>query len=171
MNKKIKKIKIIILIVFAAGLFLSLASPLRAGELKGPKWLKDIGIENGLLIPAACLSSEPKGVNDCGLTQAFQTIVNFSRLIVVLTGSAALLVFIYGGIMWIIAAGNQERIQKGKAALQAAAIGIVIIFGAWLLVNTIILALTKGEVGEIAKIFGNPWSQEQQIKSGEEGGG
>ena len=59
--------------------------------------------------------------------------------------------------MFILAAGNQERIQQGKTALAAAAIGLAIILGAWLIVNTTILVLSSGKVGGEATIFGNKW--------------
>ena len=43
--------------------------------------------------------------------------------------------------------------QKGKAAIQAAAIGIIIILSAWLIVNFTINAVTRGEIGGQANIF------------------
>lgn len=104
------------------------------------------------LIPKNCTDPQTE-VDSCTLNDAFQVIVNLSTLIVAMTGTAALLMFTYGGVMWIIAAGSQERVQKGTAAIQAAVIGIVIVLGAWLVVNFTINALTGGQVGSKAKIF------------------
>lgn len=142
-----KKLKIVFLTIFILGLSLALASPVLAAS-----W---IGFE---LIPTGC-TKPGTTIESCGLTQVFEMIVNFSKLILALSGSAALLMFMYGGVLWIIAAGNQERIQKGKTALAAAALGLVIILSAWLIINTTICALTSGDVGcDQGKIFGSfPW--------------
>jgi hypothetical protein len=100
----------------------------------------------------------------------FETIVNISQIILAVTGSAALLMFVYGGVLWIISAGSSEQIQKGKSAMAAAAIGIVIILTAWTAVNVTILALTKGEVGGTGIIFGQSWFNQQNVDSTTEPG-
>jgi len=108
------------------------------------------------LVPEECTST-PQG--DCNLNSVLKMVINFSRLILMVSGSAALLMFTYGGVQWIIAAGNQEKIQQGKAALIAASIGLAIILSAWLIVNTTICALTKGTVGCEGQLFGStPWN-------------
>ena len=76
-----------------------------------------------------------------------------------LTGSLALLMVIYGGTIFIIAAGSQERIQKAKQILVAASIGVAIIFSAWLIVNIVIGTLTSGTIHSEAKIFDRIWSE------------
>ncbi len=45
-----------------------------------------------------------------------------------LTGTIALIVFFYGGIMWMLAEGNAEGISKAKKTMIWAAIGLVAIF-------------------------------------------
>lgn len=151
-----QKLKIIFFLALATTAILSLAIPALAEE----SWLSAI-IPGGRLIPEACTESPARDVNACGTTQMFQTLVNFSRLILALSGSAALLMFTFGGVMFIIAAGNQEQVQKGKAAMTAAAIGLIIILCAWLIINTTICVLTQGTVGcDKATIFGLPWFQE-----------
>lgn len=59
-------------------------------------------------------------------------------------GSIALLMFVYGGIIWMTSAGNNELVQRGKDILIWASIGLVTIFGAYSVVNFI---LTKGLAG------------------------
>ena len=148
--------------------------------IKAGGWLEDIGIQNGLLVPVECLCSgnsstplppgsvgppAPAGRSSCDLNSMLQALINVTTLIVGTTGSVALLMFGYGGVMFIIAAGNQERVTKAKQILGAAAIGIVIIFTAWVVTNFVILALTKGEVGSKATIFGQDWFKPQTIDS------
>lgn len=132
--------------------FLMLATPALAN------WLTDIGISGGQLIPTNCTGANAAKINEtsgCGLNDMLQVVINLSTIIVGVTGTAALAMFTYGGVMFIISAGNTERVQKAKTILTNGAVGIVIIFTAWMLVNFIILALTKGEVGSAGKIFGD----------------
>src|SRR3989338_5896206 len=131
--------------------------------IKAGGWLEDIGIQDGLIVPKDCLCES--SINKCGINQMLQALINVTTLIVGTTGSVALLMFGYGGVMFIIAAGNQERVTKAKQILGAAAIGIVIIFTAWVVTNFVILALTKGEVGSKATIFGQDWFKPQTIDS------
>jgi len=58
-----------------------------------------------------------------------------------LIGSIALLMFVYGGFTWMASAGNPEKIKKGKDILVWAAIGLVIIFSSYALVNLIITSI------------------------------
>jgi hypothetical protein len=150
-------LKIILLILMVSSFFFSLTTPVFAVDI-----VEEIIGEP--LIPEACTNSsavkDNPDPNICGLSQMLQVVVNVSALIVAMTGSAALLMFTIGGLMFIIAAGNQERVQKGKAIIQAAVIGMVLVLGAWMIVNAVILALTNGEVGTKANIFGNPAFEE-----------
>ncbi|MFA5022275.1 MAG: hypothetical protein WC508_04320 [Patescibacteria group bacterium] len=160
-----KKIKIVLLSFLFFSLTFGLMIPLptfAACDVSGTPWLEAINIPDGLLIPCECVSSNINPETDCLSFDVFlQTIINFSNLLLALTGSAALLMFMYGGTMLIIAGGVQERVQKGKAALQAAAIGIAIILGSWVIVNFVILALTEGKIGTQANLFnGLGWSQQ-----------
>jgi hypothetical protein len=56
-------------------------------------------------------------------------------------GSLALVMFIYGGITWMLSTGNQERVTKGKNILIWAAVGLVIIFSAYALVKFVLTAI------------------------------
>ena len=135
-------------------LAVTLVAPALAADDKS--WIEPI--IGGPFIPEACTqSSESQNVNACGLDAVMQIIINSSKLIVAFAGSAALLMFVYGGTLWIIAAGSPEKIEKGKTAMASAVIGIAIILGAWLIVNFSILAITGGKIGETGKIFDRNW--------------
>lgn len=152
-NKKI----IFLTIIFASILLLFPGQKVNAecGGLEKENWLSAVGIEDGLLIPCECISSCIEYNNDgscktyrgkegdCGFEQIVQMIVNFSKLILGVVGSLALLMFVYGGIMFIISQGNEEKITSAKNILKNAAIGIIIVFTAWIIVNFVIMALTK----------------------------
>lgn len=81
----------------------------------------------------------------CSLEQVLQMFVNVSYLVLALSGSAALVAFIYGGFEWILSAGYPERVDRGKKAITGAAIGIVIVFGAYSFINLLISILITGE--------------------------
>ena len=57
-------------------------------------------------------------------------------------GSLALVMFIYGGATWMLSAGNQEQVTKGKNILIWAALGLVIIFTAYALVRFVLTTIT-----------------------------
>ncbi len=61
-----------------------------------------------------------------------------------LVGSVALVMFIWGGFQWMTAAGNSDKIEKGRATLMWAALGLVIIFSSYALVSYLIKDVIKG---------------------------
>lgn len=48
-----------------------------------------------------------------------------------LLGVLFLLLIIYGGIVWMIARGNEQEVQKAKTVIEAAVIGLVIVLAAY----------------------------------------
>lgn len=56
-------------------------------------------------------------------------------------GSIALLIFIYGGFLWMTASGHSDMVQKGKDTLIWASIGLAVIFASYALVKFIFNAL------------------------------
>ncbi|PIX62106.1 hypothetical protein CO057_02280 [Candidatus Uhrbacteria bacterium CG_4_9_14_0_2_um_filter_41_50] len=62
------------------------------------------------------------------------------------SGSIALLMFIYGGVLWLTSAGKSEQVTKGKNILIWAVLGIVVIAGAYVAVAAIFNAVLAGNV-------------------------
>lgn len=161
MKKKGKKFVFCLISIFALLLVVnpSLAYEknldVDSGESGGNQWLEAIGVEDGAIVPKNCRGTgEKNNGNECGIEDMIQVAINIAAIIVGLSGSILLLMFTYGGIMFILAAGNQERVQKAKQILTTAVIGLVIILGAWVMINFIINALTGGETGGPGFIFG-----------------
>lgn len=100
------------------------------------------------LIPEACTRS---GSGSCGLPELVQVGINLARIILAMSGSLALLMFIYGGFKWLTAAGSAERVDEGKKILTGAVIGLIIIFGAATIINFASNALTGTQSGQQAK--------------------
>src|SRR3989344_9111862 len=57
-------------------------------------------------------------------------------------GSLALLMFVYGGFQWLISAGNAEKVKSGTQTMLWAAIGVILVFSSYLLLDTFIGYLT-----------------------------
>jgi len=64
-----------------------------------------------------------------------QTIVNYALSFL---GLVAIVMVIYGGIMYVMSRGDTDMTTKGKNAITYASIGIIIILSSYALVNTII---------------------------------
>ncbi|MCK4539920.1 hypothetical protein KAU09_02070 [Candidatus Parcubacteria bacterium] len=60
-----------------------------------------------------------------------------------IVGSLALVMFIYGGFTWMLAAGSNEKVQKGKDILIWATLGLVVIFSAFAIVDFILRGITN----------------------------
>jgi hypothetical protein len=58
-----------------------------------------------------------------------------------LVGSLALIMFIYGGLIWMTAAGNDQKVTKGKNIVLWAALGLVVVFSAYALVKFLFSSL------------------------------
>ncbi|MFW0862714.1 MAG: pilin [Candidatus Komeilibacteria bacterium] len=78
----------------------------------------------------------------CSLDQGFNTFVVLSKWGLGILGSFALLFFIFGGIMWLTSGGKSGKIEKGKDIMVNTVIGIVIVMGAWLIVQTILVSIS-----------------------------
>lgn len=69
------------------------------------------------------------------------TIVNF---FLTFLGLIAVVMIIYGGFLYVSAAGNQEKIESAKKIIMYAVIGIVVILLSFAIVNTVLGAGTGG---------------------------
>ncbi|MFA6306128.1 MAG: hypothetical protein WC651_05440 [Candidatus Gracilibacteria bacterium] len=58
-------------------------------------------------------------------------------------GLLAVLMVIYGGVLYITAAGNEENAKKGKTIIMYAAVGIIIVLLSFAIINTILGAATS----------------------------
>ena len=101
-------------------------------------------------VPAVCLAVDttsttaPVLVNPLGTTDVrfiFARVISGALSIV---GSFALLMFVYGGVLWLTSRGETKAIQKGKDTLTWATLGLVIIFSSYVVVNALLTGLLTG---------------------------
>lgn len=104
--------------------------------------------DQGLIFAGICDSSSAdcacRDEGDCTLADILQVFVNIGTFILAICGSVILLVFTYGGFLWIIARGDPKYIQKGKDAMVGSIIGLFIILGAYAGVNLLLGILKNG---------------------------
>jgi len=99
------------------------------------------------ICPSAATACECRDSGKCQLADMLQIFVNISIGILAISGSVALLMFFYGGIVWTTSMGNPKKIEKGKDILVHAVIGLAIIFGAYAFVNFLVAAISGKPVG------------------------
>lgn len=73
-----------------------------------------------------------------------QVFLNIASLVIAISGSFALLMFVYGGFMMIVSQGNQDKIKQGKTIITNAVIGILLIFLGGYVIDYIRVGLTQG---------------------------
>lgn len=83
-----------------------------------------------------------EGITKTGSAREF--IVNVTNFVLGFLGLAAVIVIIYGGILYVTAAGEEERAGKGKKSITYAIIGLIIVLMSYALVNTIIGGAASG---------------------------
>lgn len=81
----------------------------------------DIGQELGLS------AAEPKDI-----------VVNILRLVLQYLPLVAVVMIILGGLRWMTAGGDEEKVSKAKHTLSAAVVGMVIVLLAWAIVNFLV---------------------------------
>ena len=78
-------------------------------------WVTEV-LKNQELIPAGCTSGRQER-GQCGVPEIMQLLFNITQLMLGVMGSAALLMFTYGGFLWIISAGKSQQVEKAKGIL------------------------------------------------------
>lgn len=98
------------------------------------------------IIYAADITGQGCSGDSCKLQNPIPSVTNPNELIgkiinglLGIVGSVALVMFIYGGVMWMISGGNEAMVTKGKNTLMWAAIGLIVIFSAYAMVNFVLV--------------------------------
>lgn len=81
----------------------------------------------------------PLGEGKTDIPTLLGTIISYAMGII---GSLALVMFIYGGMTWMLSGGSPEQVTKGKQIVIWAALGIALIFMSYALVRFVITAIS-----------------------------
>jgi hypothetical protein len=79
-----------------------------------------------------------------GQGSARELILTFLNFFLGFLGLLSVIMVIYGGILYVTAAGEQDKADKGKKIIMYAIVGIVIILLSFALVNTVLGGLGAG---------------------------
>ena len=58
-----------------------------------------------------------------------------------LAGGIALILLILGGIQYMTSGGDKVAVESARGRITSAVVGLLIVFGAWLVVNTLVVGL------------------------------
>jgi len=97
-------------------------------------------------VQASDKSCEEKGDKiECKFGFGLNTSADFAaravKALLGIVGSLGLAMFVWGGFLWLTAAGEEKRIKQGWETMVWAAVGMGAIFGAYAITDTIIGAL------------------------------
>lgn len=112
---------------------------------------------NGI-IPEATGNSEctatGRTATECGdyeINDFMALALKISQWILGIVGTLTLIMFIYGGFMFLISAGSSEKVTQAKKIITAAVVGLIIVFASWLIINFVFKAMGLDWQGKIEK--------------------
>lgn len=126
------------LITTIVGVFLFFGASDASAQVTTPS-PEDVRGGNWTLVPEECLGT--RAATDCGFEQILQLIANIIGLFFVIALGLATLLFGYAGFKYATAAGNPQQISGAKAIFKSVAIGLIIVFLAYTLVQVIVSIL------------------------------
>lgn len=98
----------------------------------------------GVSAPAIELSNpiQLKDASGKAVKATPQAIVgNIIKSVLGILGGAVLLVFVYGGFLWLTSAGKEDQIKQGTKTMQWAAIGLFLVFASYGILTTVLKGL------------------------------
>lgn len=87
---------------------------------------------------AATAANLPTGTVDVKVT-----IAKYVSIALEMVGVIFLILFIYGGFMWMFSKGNETKITEAKGLLVNAVIGLVIIFSAYVITSFVMTSVSS----------------------------
>ena len=101
-----------------------------------------------LFLPASAMAQNTQLTNPlgAGFTDPRLIIARVIQAALSISGSIALLMFVYGGFLWMTSGGNEGMVDKGKKVILWATLGIVLIASAYAITTAIFQGLTTGSV-------------------------
>jgi hypothetical protein len=69
--------------------------------------------------------------------------IRVAEIIWAISGSIALLMFVYGGVLFLISSGHSQMVTRATQTMTGALIGIAIVFGSYAIVYFIMVTVLK----------------------------
>lgn len=89
------------------------------------------------------LTSEVEGALGLGTADIRVTVARIINVFMGLLGIIAVVIILYGGFIWMTAAGNEERVDKARKMIVAGVIGLAIILSAYAIARFVVNALVN----------------------------
>jgi hypothetical protein len=110
-------------------------------------------LEHGIIFANICKNTAEspcpcRDDGDCTVQDILQFVVNIMNFILAISGTLVLLMFLYGGFTWLTSAGNSDAVSRGRGAMTAAVVGLVIIFSSYAIIVFVVTVLTDEELGQ-----------------------
>jgi hypothetical protein len=139
MKKTILKSSVLITIAFILSLPLFFLLPVNSASAQ-LKFKPQINIPGGIKGETAVGSKVDGEMYSTLLGDYIKGIYNYSFAI---AGILAAIVLMGGGVLWLISGGNQTKVAQAKDIIGGSLIGLVILFSAYIILNTINPALLE----------------------------
>lgn len=136
-----KKEKIFSLIIITLFLGLVLALQVSAQEILPQATGSSNCSTQGGMSPTDC--------GDYAINDFLTLAINISKFVFGILGSLTLLMFVYGGLMFLISAGSADKVGQAKKIITAAVVGLLIVFGSWLIINFVFKAMGLNWQGKV----------------------
>jgi len=82
-------------------------------------------------------------VNPLGTSDVRVILGYIIQAVLGLSGSIALIFFVWGGFLWLTSQGNPDKIKQGTKTLVWATIGLVVVFSAYTITNAVLKAILE----------------------------
>lgn len=87
------------------------------------------------VLPRLASAAIVTNTNPESLDDGVQLMVNVAQWILGIVGSLTLLMFVIGGFMFLISAGNSQTVEKGKSIIIGSVVGLVIVFCSYMIIQ------------------------------------
>ena len=89
------------------------------------------------------LTSDVESALGLGTQDVRVTIARIINVFMGLLGIVAVVIILYGGYLWMTAAGNEDRVEKAKKLIVAGIIGLAIILSAYAIARFLVNSLVN----------------------------
>src|SRR3989344_2048182 len=119
------------------------------------------------------VSQECKQCGNCTMCDILAVPIGIYRIMISFVGVGAMIMLLYGGTVWLMSRGSDDKIQQGKEIMSRTFFGMMLVLSSWIIVNTIIVAVTpeftdpktkkedkQGLLNSVGRLFNNslPWN-------------
>jgi len=107
---------------------------------KFSKLATGLALTAAVALPLTAVAATPFSIENIGgsiglgTADLKGTVINIINWVLGILSLLAVIFVIYGGFVWLTAAGNEEKIEQAKKIIGAAVVGLIVILLAWAIV-------------------------------------